>query len=108
MTQTEKRYSLVLEAMRLAGEIQEWAFECERLILGANLQYTPDFRIINSDQSVEFIEVKPANWEKIPNQTGSTVKIKIAAQMHPYLFSRAVERSRRDGGGFEKTAVDPR
>lgn len=108
MTATEKRYSEVLEGMRLSGEIDRWDFEPERLVLADRTQFTPDFRVILNDGSVVMVEVKPAGWEHIPNQDMSNVKVKVAAQLHPYIFWRAVERRKKDGGGFEVETVEPR
>lgn len=108
MTQTEKRYSLVLEAMRLAGEIERWDFEPESLKLAYNTRYEPDFRIIQNDGSVVFAEVKPSGWKFIPNQDKSTVKLKVAAELHPYIFWRVVERAKKLGGGFEVEEIEPR
>ena len=106
MTKTESRYAEVLEAMRLKGEIQEWAFEPERLVLAKATQYTPDFRVILSDGAVVFVEVKPHGWRKIANQDKGAVKIKVAAELHPYLFWRATELRQRDGGGFEVETIE--
>ncbi len=109
MTKTEARYAEILEAMRLTGEIDRWDFEPETFTLGKDCRYTPDFRVVNlPDLDVEFIEVKPANWEHIPNQTNSRTKIHVAAEHHPYLFSRAVEIPKKLGGGFTKTPIEPR
>lgn len=109
MTKTEARYAEVLEALKLSGLIDRWDFEVETFVLGKDCRYTPDFRVVNlPGLDVEFIEVKPANWESIPNQANSRTKIHVAAEMHPYIFSRAVERRKKDGGGFEKTIIEPR
>jgi len=108
MTATEKRYSLVLESMRLSGEIERWDFEPERLVLGRDLIYQPDFRVITADMAVEFHEVKPNGWKFIPNQANSRTKIIVAAEVHPYVFKLAVERAKKAGGGFEVSNVEPR
>lgn len=106
MTQTEKRYSLVLDAMLASGEIARWDFEPERLVIGPNVAYTPDFRVMQADGSIVFVEVKPRNWRNIPNQDKGTVKIKVAANLHPYLFWRATETKQR--GVFEVETIEAR
>jgi hypothetical protein len=108
MTATEKRYAEVLEAMRLRGEIDRWDFEPERLVLAANTQWTPDFRVILKDGAVVFIEVKPSGWKNIPNQDKNTVKLKVAAELHPYVFWRAVERAAKAGRGFDVEVIEGR
>lgn len=108
MSLTEKRYSEVLESMRLAGEIDRWDFEPETLKLAFNTRYEPDFRVITNDGSVVFVEVKPSGYKFIPNQDKSTVKLKVAAELHPYIFWRAVERPKKAGGGFEVSVIEGR
>lgn len=108
MTATERRYADVLEAMRLNGEIDRWDFEPETFTLAKDCRYTPDFRIVRNDGVVIFVEVKPAGWEHIPNQANGRTKIHVAAELHPYVFWRAVERCKRDGGGFAITEIEPR
>lgn len=105
MTATEKRYAETLVIKQASGEIQRWDFEPERLVIGKNVAYTPDFRLILADGAVVFVEVKPRNWRKIPNQDKGTVKIKVAAEMHPYIFWRATEAAK---GVFEVEVIEPR
>lgn len=106
MTLTEKRYANVLETMLVRGEIVRWDFEPERLVIGKNTAYTPDFRVIQAAGDVVFVEVKPRNYQQIPNQDKGAVKIKVAAEMHPYIFWRAVETGVK--GVFEVSTIEPR
>ena len=108
MTATEQRYAGELQARLMLGEIQRWDFEPERLILGKDCTYQPDFRVISQEGFVEFHEVKPSAWKFIPNQSNSATKLKVAAELHPYTFCRAVERSKKEGGGFVVATVEPR
>ena len=90
MNKTEALYAQILELRKRAGEILEWAFEPEKFRLADNTFYCPDFRIVMADLSVEFHEVK-AKWSN--GQVGlddAKVKIKVAAEMHPYRFLVAV------------------
>lgn len=108
MSLTEKRYAEVLEAMRLSGKIDRWDFEPETLKLAFNTRYEPDFRVIMNDGIVVFVEVKPNGYKFIPNQDKSTVKLKVAAELHPYIFWRAVERPKKSGRGFEIEVIEGR
>jgi len=106
MTQTEKRYANVLQAMLNNGEIARFDFEPERLVIGPNTAYTPDYRVMLADGSIVMVEVKPRNYQKIPNQDKSAVKIKVAAEMHPYIFWRVVETDVK--GTFKMEVIEPR
>ena len=108
MSATEKRYSEILETRRVAGEIYRWDFEVETLVLAKECRYTPDFRVLMPCGEVRFIEVKPAGWKHIPNQANSTTKLKVAAELHPYVFVRAAERTKKEGGGFEEEFIEGR
>jgi len=93
MNKVEQDYHNHLSLLKIAGEIQDFAYEPEKLRIGDNCQYTPDFRIIRSEEgAIEFHEVK-AGWKS--KETGKVkphveddalVKIKAAAEMHPYKF----------------------
>jgi hypothetical protein len=90
MNKTEALYAQILEIRKRAGEILDWAFEPEKFRLADKTFYTPDFRVIMPDFTVEFHEVK-AKWSN--GQVGrddAKVKIKVAAEMHPYRFLIAV------------------
>lgn len=65
MNKTETAYSLILEAMKRRGDIQEWRFEGLSLAWGADpatgkpMHYKPDFVVfLDSWQRVRLIEVK--------------------------------------------------
>jgi len=87
MNKTEKEYHFHLLALQLAGKIVRYDFEPERLRLANNTFYSPDFRVIFPDGSVEFHEVK-GYW-----RDDARVKIKVAAELHPYRF-RAVQKAK--------------
>lgn len=106
MTLTEKRYAKVLDSMMNRGEIVRHDFEPERLVIGKNTAYTPDFRVVLADMSIVMVEVKPRNYQKIPNQDKGAVKIKVAADLHPYIFWRVVETGVK--GVFEMEVIEPR
>ena len=77
---TERAYAQHLEFHRVAGDILRWDFEPEKLRLADLTYYTPDFRVIYPDGTIEFHEVKGFMRDD------AMVKIKVAAEQHPYRF----------------------
>jgi len=107
MNGTEAAYAAQLELLRAAGEIAEYAFEAERLRVsyaavpnakndGASAWYTPDFRVVLADGTIEMHEVK-GHWEE-----AALVRIRVAADEHPYVFR--VVRSVRQRGAYRFTS----
>lgn len=94
MNKTEAAYAQHLERRRLVDEIDRWDFEPEKLRLADRTFYSPDFRVVLADGSVEFHEVK-GFWED-----DARVKIKVAAELHPYRFVAVRVKPKRDGGGW--------
>ena len=80
MNKLELAYSQLLEFRRKAGEIDRWDYEPEKLRLADKTFYTPDFRVIDLDGAVEFHETKGFMRDD------AVVKIKVAAETHPYVF----------------------
>lgn len=81
MNSLEKRYSLHLESRRLAGEIDGWSYEAEKLRLADRTFYSPDFRVVLPAGEIEFHETKGGLMLEAAN-----VKLKVAAALHPYRF----------------------
>ena len=95
MGRLELRYvAEVLDPAKARGDILEWAFESEVLKLAHRTSYTPDFRVVRPDGTIEFHEVK-GRWE-----AAARIKIKVAAELHPYRFYGLMARAKRDGGGW--------
>lgn len=94
MNNLERDYAAALEGARIAGQIARWDFEPEALRLADRTFYHPDFRVLRVDGTVEFHEVK-GFWED-----DARVKIKVAAEMHPYVFVGVKRAPKRDGGGW--------
>jgi hypothetical protein len=80
MNKTEAAYSEVLEARRIVGEIKAWKFEADTLVLseGGCCQYTPDFRVTNNDDSIDYFEIKGSG----PIRDDGIVKVKWAADKY--------------------------
>ncbi len=96
MNDYETWYASFLEDSRRVGDISRWDFQPEKLRLADNTFYTPDFRVIEMDGRVRFDEVK-GFWRE-----DARVKIKVAAEFHPYEFHAVVIRKlpKKFGGGF--------
>lgn len=103
MNRTEAAYAVHLEAMRQSGEIDAWDFEPVRLRLshaslegGQSAWYTPDFRVVATDGTIEMHEVK-GRWEE-----AARVRIRVAADRHPYLFVAVY----RDGSSWRTESIE--
>lgn len=97
MNQTETAYAEILQARKLAGEIQDWSFERMTFKLADDTRYTPDFGVMHNDGSQEFVDAKGGG----PIDPKSLVKIKCAAeQFWQYQFVIEQKQSKRDGGGW--------
>jgi len=90
MNKTEEAYSKLLEERRIKGEIHHWSFEAINLKLAKLTSYLPDFFVINADGSIEFIEIK-GFWT-----SSARVKIKVAADKHPWFTFRAVQYKKKE------------
>lgn len=94
MNRTERAYSEVLEARRLAGEVAAWWYEGVTLKLAPDCRYTPDFLVQMLDGSLELVEVK-AGWRKdgklgFHGHDESNVKMRVASERFPFRVVRAV------------------
>lgn len=102
MNNTEFEYSKHLELLKQKGEILEYSFECTKLKLGDDCWYTPDFRVVveeqmddcGTSQIIQFHEVKGTTRKKQSKgivakpfvEDDAMVKIKAAAELHPFKF----------------------
>lgn len=87
MNKLEGRYEQYLELERRAGLNLGFAFQPEGLRLADKTFYYPDFRVISIDGVVQFHEIKPAKQGGTYYSTDDAlVKIKVAAELHPYTF----------------------
>jgi len=79
---TEQAYYATQLGPRLQrGELVRVDFEAETLLLGDDLRYTPDFRVVPADGLLEFHEVKgPYKRED------AIVKLRTAPELHPHRF----------------------
>lgn len=80
MNGLETKYAEYLELLKHAGEIAWYAYEGIRVRLAKATTYTPDFFVMKSDGTLEVHEVK-GRW-----LDDARVKIKVAAELFPFLF----------------------
>ena len=100
MNKTESEYAERLNARMLAGEILTFEFEAVKLKLADLCFYTPDFYVLNTDGTLEFIDVKGGG----PIDDKSIVKVKCAAEKF-WQFTFAIEQkqSKKNGGHWKRT-----
>lgn len=104
MSGLELKYQAVLEHQKQQGEILSFRFEAIKLRLADMTWYTPDFSVLRADGEIELIEVK-GSWNA-PNQDGSRIKLKVAAETYPeFHFSAVTPIPKRDGGGWKKEII---
>lgn len=80
MNKTERKYADHLESLKMAGEIQHYAFDSMKFRLADKTFYSPDFIVLKANGELEAHEVK-GHWED-----DARVKIKVAASIHPIPF----------------------
>lgn len=84
MNKTERRYSEALEARRLAGEVARWDYEPMKLRLADRAWWTPDFRVVLTDGTVELHEVKGRKGSSYYATEKARLKLRLAAELHPF------------------------
>lgn len=94
MNKTEQQYEADLRLRQIAGEIAWYRFEATKLRLADNTFYSPDFTVMLSDGHIEQHEVK-GFWTD-----DARVKIKVAAEQHPYKFVAVTAKPKKQGGGW--------
>jgi len=94
MNKTEAAYAALLESQKAVGEVAWYKFEAIKLRLADNTFYTPDFAVMLRSGALEMHEVK-GFWTD-----DGRVKIKVAADMHPFRFVAIRPKAKKDGGGW--------
>jgi len=96
MNRTEKAFSELLEQHRMASLITAWWFEAVTLRLAHDLRYTPDFMLMEADNTITLVEVKAAFTNKhgdlqlTSRDDDSKIKIKTASSLFPFRFKLAI------------------
>lgn len=96
MNRTEAAYASFLDLRRMAGEVAWYKFEGIKLRLADNTFYEPDFAVMLTDGALEIHEVK-GFWTD-----DARVKIKVAADIYPFLFRAFKPQPKKDGGGWKE------
>jgi hypothetical protein len=94
MNATERGYSLLLEALRRRGEIEDWKFESVKLRISTRCFYTPDFFIERRNQKPFFAEVKGPFIRE-----DARVKFLAAKELHRWAD---FEMHQRDQNGWRR------
>jgi hypothetical protein len=96
MNKTEAAYEAHLRLRQIAGEVAWYKFEALKLRLADNTFYSPDFAVLRSDGLMECHEVK-GFWTD-----DARVKIKVAAELHPFRFIAVKALPKKAGGGWDE------
>jgi hypothetical protein len=87
MNKTESSFAAYLLGCQCNHLIKRFDFEPEKFRLAELTFYTPDFRIVELDDTITFLDVKATVSGKPFYKDDSIVKIKTSAAMHPmYRF----------------------
>jgi hypothetical protein len=95
MNNTEAAWADELERQRVAREIVWYKWHGIKLRLADNTFYEPDFLVLRTDGMLRVDEVK-GFWTD-----DARVKIKVAADMYPFIFTAVSKRAKKDGGGWK-------
>ncbi len=98
MNKTEAAYAERLRALQMAGEILWHRFEGVKLRLADKTFLTVDFAVMRADGQLEMHDVKGS---KAIYTDDARVKMKVAAEMYPFVFRVAYPNSKRQGGGWQ-------
>jgi hypothetical protein len=95
MNSWEQAFSYELKARQEAGELVWWAFEPLRFRLADGAWYKPDFGAVSVDGVLTLYEIK-GHWRE-----SARVRIKVAADRHPFRFIALRKRKAAEGGGWD-------
>lgn len=86
MNRTEARRAKHLESLRTSGAVIDWAYEPEKFRLADRTWYMPDFRVVYANGAIEFEDVKGRKGDRYWCEEDAKLKLKLAAELHPYRF----------------------
>ena len=89
----------MLELERHAGKVQWWKFEGIKLMLAKNTSLTVDFAILPETDILTLIDVKGS---KAMVTDDARVKMKLAAELYPFVFKLAYPRAKGEGWDIEE------
>ena len=99
MNKTEERFAKHLELDRHTGRVQWWKFEGIKLMLAKNTSLTVDFAILPETDILTLIDVKGS---KAMVTDDARVKMKLAAELYPFVFKLAYPRAKGEGWDIEE------
>lgn len=99
MNKTEERFAQMLELERYAGRVKWWKFEGIKLMLAKNTSLTVDFAILPETDILTLIDVKGS---KAMVTDDARVKMKLAAELYPFVFKLAYPRAKGEGWEIEE------
>jgi hypothetical protein len=94
MNKLEAAYAEHLGALMAVGDVLWFKYEAIKLRLADKTFYTPDFMVLTGEEVLEAHEVK-GFW-----QDDARVKIKVAAEMYPFVFRAFSQQAKKRGGGW--------
>lgn len=95
---TEAAYGDHLEQRRLTGDVIWFRFEGIKLRLADNTFLTVDYPVMLANGQLEMHDVKGSLGIYMDD---AKVKMKVAAEMYPFVFRIAVPRPKKKGGGWD-------
>jgi hypothetical protein len=102
LNKTEQAYANYLADRKYKGEIEWFCFEGIKFRLADKTFFTPDFAVLRSDGVMEIVEIKGS---KAIFMDDAKVKLKVSAELFPFVFKLAVPRAKKDGGGWLEEEV---
>lgn len=99
MNKTEARFAQLLELEQHAGKVQWWKFEGIKLMLAKNTSITVDFAVLPDTGILTMIDVKGS---KAMVTDDARVKMKLAAELYPFVFKLAYPRAKGEGWDIEE------
>lgn len=99
---TEIAYDSHLDSLRVAGEILWYKFEGVKLRLANNTFLTVDFAVMRKDGVLAMIDVKGSPHVFMDD---AKAKMKIAAEMYPFVFVVAYPKPKKLGGGWIENEI---
>lgn len=97
MNKTEARFAQYLDLLLHSGQVLWWKFEGIKLILAANTSLTVDFAVLPADGVLQMIDVKGS---KAIFTDDARAKMKIAAEMFPFVFKAVYPEPKKAGAGW--------
>lgn len=99
---TEAAYEAYLGMLQRAGDIQRFWFQSIKLRLADNTFLTPDFNVLAADGVLEMHDTK-GSPALITDK--AHVKMKVAAEIHPFRFFYVFPRGRLGSGAWDLRPV---